>query len=313
MTSETDLYPTRGERERIFKRTDPVVFGSAETASRHGLTQEQLAAYERDGFLLLSNYFPPEEVKVFLREFEQMGRKSELQDREEMILEPDSDTPRSVFNPHRFSELFERLSRDRRILDKVTQLLGGPAYIHHGRVNIKPAFHGKSFPWHSDFETWHAEDGLPRCRVLTAWLMLTGNNEFNGPLYLVPGSHRWFVSCAGRTPQDHHQVSLRRQEYGVPSSEIMRRLVAEGGIAGAYGPAGTLVFHEGNTMHGSPTNISPWPRTNLMWVYNSVENTPLDKPFGAEKPRPEFLRNTDWTPLQPIDNDFAAAYRHAGA
>nr|VFJ57522.1 MAG: hypothetical protein BECKDK2373B_GA0170837_10675 [Candidatus Kentron sp. DK] len=57
------------------------------------------------------------------------------------------------------------------------------------------------------------------------------------------------------------------------------------------------MFHEGNIMHASTDNVSPWPRINLMFVYNSVENTPEDKPFGAETPRPEFLRGTDFTPL----------------
>lgn len=112
MASAIDLYPTRGEEERILDRCDPVVFGNREPASKYGLTPEQVAAYERDGFLLLPNAFPPEEVEIFIRDFYRLGQLPELWGREEMILEPDSDTPRSVFNPHRFSELFERISSE---------------------------------------------------------------------------------------------------------------------------------------------------------------------------------------------------------
>jgi ectoine hydroxylase len=304
MTVAPDLYPTRGTQEQILERPDPVVFGEKDTQSLFSLEPGQVASYEKDGFLILPEFFSPQEVELFLKEFYRLGQLPELQGREELIREPDSDVARSLFNPHRFSNLFDRLSRDRRILDKVTQLLGSRAYIHHGRINTKLAYSGKSFPWHSDFETWHAEDGMPNCRVVTGWIMLTENNEFNGPLYLVPGSHKRYVSCSGRTPEEHHKESLRKQEYGVPSADAIRELVAEGGLVGAYGSPGTLVFHEGNVMHGSPDNISPWPRTNLMFVYNSVENAPLNEPFGATKPRPEFLRNTDFTPLEPVDNEF---------
>jgi len=304
MQAGLDLYPTRGASEQILERSDRVVFGSRELESPYGLQPNQVDSYEKNGFLIFPDFFAPQEVDLFLNEFYRLGRAPEMQEREELIREPDGNVVRSIFNQHKFSDLFDRLSRDHRILDKVTQLLGSPAYIHHGRINIKPANKGKSFPWHSDFETWHAEDGLPNCRVVTGWIMLTSNNEFNGPLYLLPGSHKRFVSCAGKTPEENYKNSLRKQEYGVPSSGTLQKLVAESGVVGAYGPSGTLVFHEGNIMHGSPDNISPWPRINLMFVYNSIENGPVDKPFGAAKPRPEFLRCTDISPLVPLDNTF---------
>jgi ectoine hydroxylase len=185
------------------------------------------------------------------------------------------------------------------------QILDSEVYVHHARINIKPPLEGKSFPWHSDFETWHAEDGLPRPRVLSAWVMLDENNEFNGPLFLIPGSHKIFVSCAGATPDEHHKQSLRKQEYGVPSIAALRKLTAVGGLAAAHGRPGTLILHEGNTMHGSTDNISPDSRSNLFFVYNSVHNTPADKPFAAEALRPDFLGSRDFTPLEPVDNDFS--------
>jgi ectoine hydroxylase len=300
-----DLYPTRGTQEHIFARVDPVIYGSNEPRGKYSLTQEQLDFYERNGFLVIPGVFSQQEIEVFIDAYEKLAASDELRDTEELIVEPDSDQPRSIFSPQRFSEMFYRLSRDRRILDKVTQILDSDVYIHHARINIKRALNGKSFPWHSDFETWHAEDGLPRCRVLSAWVMLHENNEFNGPLYLIPGSHKYFVSCAGATPEHHHKASLRQQEYGVPSLNALKKLTAQGGLAAAHGPPGTLILHEGNTLHGSPDNLSPTARTNLFFVYNSVLNTPAEKPFAAAQFRPEFLGSRDFTPLQPVDNEFA--------
>jgi ectoine hydroxylase len=288
------------------ERIDPVVYGKGESTGPHSLDTEQLKFYEQNGYLVVPNVFSASEVECFIQEYNRLAADPALQGKQELILEPDSEQPRSIFSPHRFSDVFDRLSRDRRILDKMTQILGSDVYIHHGRVNIKRALNGKSFPWHSDFETWHAEDGIPRCRILSAWVMLTENSEFNGPLYVIPGSHRQYVACAGTTPKENHKMSLRKQEYGVPSLGALQSLCDKGGgMAAAHGLPGTLVLHEGNTMHGSPDNITPFARTNLFFVYNSVHNVPAERPFAAADFRPEFLGARDFTPLEPVENDFS--------
>lgn len=293
-----DPYPTRGAEERLLPRVDPVVYGDGRAPGPHGLTPAQIDFYEHNGYLVVPDVFSAEEADELLREQQALAASEALRGREELILEPGSQIARSIFNPQLFSERFAALASDPRILDKVHQILDSEVYIHHARVNIKSALNGKSFPWHSDFETWHAEDGLPRCRVLSVWVMLTENNEFNGPLYVIPGSHKTFVSCAGETPDEHHRQSLRRQEYGVPSITALQRLAQERGLAAAHGAPGTLVLHEGNTMHGSAENMSPMPRTNLFFVYNSLLNRPAEKPFAADRFRPEFLGSRDFTPVR---------------
>ncbi len=65
---------------------------------------------------------------------------------------------------------------------------------------LEPGFKGKGFNWHSDFETWHSEDGMPRMRCLSCSIVMTDNNEFNGPLMLIPSSQKYFIPCVGRTP-----------------------------------------------------------------------------------------------------------------
>lgn len=291
-----DLYPSRGLEEKIINRVDNTVYSNKKIGenSLDNIAREQ---YNENGFIVLPNIFAADEIKEMLEEIEIMSSNDDLLKNEEFIKEPQSNELRTIFNQHLFSTLFEKISKDSRILDKVQQLLGSDVYIHHSRVNIKPAYNGKSFPWHSDFETWHTEDGLPRCRCLTAWIMLTDNTEFNGPLYLIPKSHKKFVSCKGITPKDNYKKSLKKQEYGVPSLDAIKELSKDSEIVGAYGKAGTLVIHDGNIMHGSPDNISPYSRTNLFFVFNSVENKPVD-PFGAKSERANFLCLKDFTPLK---------------
>lgn len=116
---------------------------------------------------------------------------------------------------------------------------------------------------------------------------------------LVPGSHRYYISCIGNTPENHYKKSLKKQEFGVPDEESMKWLVEEcGGIDTATGPAGSVLFFECNTMHASGGNISPYPRSNVFFVFNSVENQ-LQAPFSGMEPRPEFLANRKH--IQPIE------------
>jgi ectoine hydroxylase len=298
MNEPFDLYPSRtGNRESLLPRLDPVVYEDPRYShSEFSLTEDQVASYEENGFLVIPDYLP-ELVSPLNEEIDSL--KDRMAGAEELYTEPDSNALRTVFKPFAHSRLIDSVSRDPRILQPVMQLLGSQAYIMQSRINVKPAFTGKSFPWHSDFETWHVEDGMPRMRALTAWIMLTENTAHNGPLYVVPGSHKRYISCAGRTGKDNYKTSLKRQTLGVPRQETMREVLEDHDIVAVEGKPGSLVIHECNLLHGSPDNISADPRTILMFVYNSVLNRPV-APFGGVEPRPHYLSNPDTAALEPL-------------
>ena len=285
-----DLYPSRaGNLEQIIPRNDPVVYGNASSSDEHTLSRSQLDSYSDNGFIVLPDYMP-EMVAPLLDEIRCL--KKSMANKDELITEPDSQNIRSLFRPHKYSALIDDFSRQPEILNIAEQLLGSDVYITQARVNVKPAYRGRSFAWHSDFETWHVEDGMPRMRAVTAWIMLTENSEFNGPLYVIPGSHEVYVCCSGSTDQKNYTRSLKKQQAGVPHTETMKQILQNRTIKSIQGKPGTVVFHECNLMHGSPDNISGMPRTILMMVYNSCDNALL-KPFSYQSPRPGYLRNPD--------------------
>lgn len=289
MLMRTDAFPTRLDYPRpMMPRTQPVVHGSVGIGRQQPLNEEALRRYRRDGFLWFERVFSPGELDPVLEDLDALSRDRNLMDSDQVIGDVRGGGLRSVFAMHALSPRFRELTRDSRILDRVRQLLGGPVYIHQSRINFKEAFTGSGFSWHSDFETWHAEDGMPNMRAVSASIMLTDNNAFNGPLMLVPGSHRYFIPCTGRTPEDNWKASLRDQRVGVPGRAALRTLVERGGISAPTGPAGSLLLFECNTLHASGGNLSPWSRVNLFFVYNSVDNR-LKAPFCGSRPRPEFL------------------------
>jgi ectoine hydroxylase len=281
-----DLYPSRqSTKPTTVMRKDPVVHSPWSEAAP--LSREQVRSYERDGLLVLKNIFGPHEIEGLQAEARRLQANPQGVEADTIITEPASGAVRSVFKIHQQSKVFQRLVADAR-LSKVAQfLLGDDVYIHQSRLNLKLGFHGEDFYWHSDFETWHVEDGMPRMRALSMSVLLMENTPLNGPTMFMPGSHKSFVGCVGEAPEDHYKQSLRKQEYGVPDEESLTRL-AKDGIAMPTGPAGTVVIFECNTMHGSSSNITPYPRWNAFFVFNAVSNK-LQAPFGPGKPRPEII------------------------
>ena len=300
MTERTDPYPSRRSGQpRMIDRVDPVVHAADRSAGP--LEAARVDRYERDGFLVLDSPFTEAELNVMREELARLRADAEAVESDDLIREPGSDGVRSIFRVHRTSPIFARLAADARLVRAAEQILGEPVYVHQSRLNYKPGFVGKEFYWHSDFETWHVEDGMPRMRALSVSISLLENTPWNGPLMLVPGSQRRYVACVGETPEDHFRQSLRQQEYGVPDPGSLARLVDEGGITMATGPAGSTVFFDCNTMHGSNGNITPAPRSNVFIVYNAVSNR-VGAPFGPRKPRPDFLaERADFTPLNAIE------------
>lgn len=294
-----DLYPSRtGSISQIHARHDPVVYSHA-PVGEFSLSRTELEQYDRDGFLLLRNHIPADWISELRAETTRLAGDPHTSRRASVITEPDSSEVRSLFNLPELSPVYDRVARSHRLLDIVMQLLGGPVYLHQSRINIKPAFHGKSFPWHSDFETWHVEDGLPAIRCLSCSIFLTENSMFNGPLFVIPGSHRHYISCPGTTPADHYRQSLKKQHYGSPEPGVMEELLESSTLEACLGRPGDMLIFDANVQHGSPDNISHRPRTNMFLAYNSRLNLP-QKPFCGLARRPDFLASRDFTALAAV-------------
>lgn len=278
-------------------RQDPVVYGGV---NRSVLDDAQIEFYKANGFVLIESLFSESEVAILQHELAVLQKDKRILQRPEAIAEKSAEKRalRSLFQVHFKHKLFSRLAGDQRLVDIAETILGSQVYIHQSRLNFKPGFYGKEFYWHSDFETWHVEDGMPRMRALSVSITLTDNNEFNGPLMLIPGSHQAYVACVGETPDNHYKQSLKQQDIGVPDPESLRYLERQRGIVAPTGKAGSVLIFDCNTMHGSNSNISPYPRSNVFFVYNSVENK-LVKPFCGKPPRPEFIASRKFT--QAID------------
>ncbi|MFI5608333.1 ectoine hydroxylase [Amycolatopsis sp. NPDC051903] len=290
-----DSYPTRitGTPEHL-PRVHPTVWG---TEADGPIDAATLANHEARGYTIDEGLLSPGEVQTYWQELVRLSSDRGLRADERVITEAKTGEVRSIFDVHVISDLIAELVKDPRILDRAQQILASDVYIHQSRVNYMPGFKGTGFYWHSDFETWHAEDGMPTPRAVSCSIALTDNYAFNGGLMVMPGSQRTFVQCVGETPDDNYKSSLKDQRVGVPTEDDITKMAAECGIDQFTGTAGSALWFDSNVMHGSSNNITPYPRSNIFLVFNSVENA-LGAPFAASEPRPSFIAGRDSTPVR---------------
>ena len=283
--SQQDNYPSRiGNQPKFLERLDPVVYGN----NPGPLSAQQLKDFEQQGFLIIEDVLNAQEVAEYQQALDDLRQNEKLKNSAEAITEPNSGDIRSIFRIHESSEPFSQLASDQRLVARAQQILNDQVYIHQSRLNYKPGFRGKEFYWHSDFETWHVEDGMPNMRALSMSISLTENHEHNGPLMLIPGSHKAFLSCEGETPDENFKSSLKKQEYGVPDDKSLSAMVEQGGIVSVKSKPGSVIIFDCNIMHGSNGNITPYPRSNVFFVYNAISNV-VTQPFCEQPPRPEYI------------------------
>jgi ectoine hydroxylase len=276
--------------------------GTSASAAGERLLPAQLKAYQETGFLLLPERFSRREVASMKAELPALFAEESPR----RVVEKDGNRVRSVYGSHATNEVFNRLSRDPRIVRPAQQLLGSDVYIYQFKVNAKAAFAGDVWEWHQDFIFWAKEDGMPVPRVVNVVVFLDEVNEFNGPMYLIPGSHRQQMIDA--SPND---AALDDGYRGGPAwisnltaalkysldQENVARMAVRCGMTSPKGPAGSVLFFHSNLFHCSPNNMSPFDRSIAIVTYNSTQNVPVP---NGKPPRPDFLCGRDARPIIPL-------------
>ncbi len=258
------------------------------------LSPTQLREFDELGYLFLPGCFDEAEAALLRDEAEAIYHS----EREEVWREK-SGAPRTAFAAHTYNEAFALLGRHPRLIGPVQQLFAEPVYMHQFKINAKAPFDGEVWQWHQDYGTWARDDGMPEPRAMNIALFLDEVMAINGPLMLIPRSHRHGVLAAG------HDTATTSYPLWTLDKETVTRLAAEGGIVAPTGKPGSVLMFHGNLVHASPPNITPYPRKIVYLTLCAVSNhirTPT---------RPEWIAHRDFTPIEPVPDDALRAYARA--
>jgi ectoine hydroxylase len=251
------------------------------------LSSEQLAAFDRDGYLFFPSLFSPDETRVLTNEVPRLY----AQERPENVREKGSDAVRTNFAAHMYSAPYARLARHPRMIDPVVQMFGEAVYMHQFKINGKMAFDGDVWQWHQDFGTWKNDDEMPEPRAMNVAIFLDEVNEFNGPLMFIPGSHKLGVIDAA------HDTATTSYPLWTIDHDTIRRLVERGGIVAPKGPAGSMILFHSCLVHASTSNLSPWNRVSVYLSLCAVSN------HIRRFKRPEYIAHRDFAPIVTLPDD----------
>jgi ectoine hydroxylase len=250
-------------------------------------TASQLEQFQRDGFLILPGRFSTAEVQILKDDLPRLHAEdtpANFREKNGLV--------RTAMGLHLRSAVYAKAVRHPRLVEPAMQILGDDKlYVQQAKVNVKEAFGGDIWQWHYDFATHHAEDGVPKPLALNLHIFLDEVSEFNGPLWFIRGSHR-----NGPVPAALDTVTTSYPLWVVDNGTVAG-LIREGGIVSAKGPPGTALIFGDSLVHGSPANMSPWPRRIFSLILNPVANA------LTKHNRPDYQHHRDLMPVTPLADD----------
>ncbi len=241
------------------------------------LTGGEVEQFQRDGYLIRRGYYDAEEVELLLKTAradhnmlshnipvkDAAGRQSRL----------------SVWN-HPGDDIYGMISRGRRMVDAMEQLLGEEVYHYHSKMILKDAKVGGAWAWHQDYGYWY-QNGVLQPLLTSVSIAVDRATRENGCLQVIEGSHH-----CGRV--DHvltgDQAGADRERV----DEILKRMPL---VYVEMEPGDALFFHC-NLLHRSDQNKSDRPRWAMICCYNAARNDPY-----------KDSRHPRYTPLEKVPDE----------
>ena len=249
------------------------------------LTEAQVDRFRESGFLIVENVIAKEVVDELNAQYDEWLEESRSHSRNygktidgkrRFDLDPahSAEHPcfRRVASPAEISDVYYRVVVDSCIPDMVAQLIGPSIRLHHCKIISKSPRSDLSVDWHQD----GAYDPHTNTNMLAVGLLLTdvveetSDDPGQGPLKIVPGSHRTRLSL------------YQNDEYtGVIDPALIPEFEAK--AVPVLGRAGTVSFHHCLAVHASSPNETERPRNVLYAEYLAADNFPLTEPATPSK------------------------------
>ena len=229
------------------------------------LSAEQKAFYNDNGYLKVEQAVTPEQLDELRRItydlLEQARDVTETNDVFELDKGHSRETPRltRIKLPHKQHPYFWDILRNSRLTEVLNDLLGPDTMIQTSKLNTKAPGGGAAVEWHQDWAFYpHSNDSM-----LAFGLMLEDVDEANGPLQVIPGTHKGEILS-------HHAngVFCGAVDPDDPLFEGDKAVTLTG-------KAGDMTVHHARVLHGSAPNLSDRNRMILFYECHAADAWPL--------------------------------------
>ena len=251
------------------------------------LSTSQLEQFNQQGYLLLENAIPDDSLRQLQNEFERWKEESRnhsepygitFDNRPRFDLEPghtaEQPALRRIASPVEISDIYLDFMRDNRALDAVEDIFGPNLKFENAKINSKQPGAATQVKYHQDFLFEpHSNDDM-----ITVLFFLDEVTEENGPLEVVPGTHKGPL-------HDHWHDGVFTGAVADTVADEMKMLAIP-----CFGPAGSACLMHTRLLHGSAPNLSAKPRTLFICEYTAEDAYPLQVNHIPSKYMYEIVR-----------------------
>jgi ectoine hydroxylase-related dioxygenase (phytanoyl-CoA dioxygenase family) len=229
------------------------------------LTEAQKREYEEVGAIVVPHVLSAAEVAELRRVTDGFVERARHVTKHDDIYDlEDSHTPaqprvRRIKAPHLHHPAYAALVRHPGIVAVLQDLWGPDIRFDTAKLNMKSAGFGAAVEWHQDWAFYpHTNDDLAAVGVMMDDMELE-----NGPLLVIPGSHKGPVF-------DHHA-----EGRFCGAMDPARREVDYDAAVPLTGKAGAITVHHVRAVHGSAPNHSNRDRRLLLFQFRAADAWPL--------------------------------------
>jgi phytanoyl-CoA hydroxylase len=257
--------------------------------SVYRLSDEQIAQYNRDGYLIVSKLFSSEEIDRLY----QVAIDDTAISRHSYDLNDQSGKKTKLalwFTPG--NDMYSLLTRSERIVQSVDKLLdsSSPICHFHSKLMQKEPRVGGAWEWHQDYGYWYKNEFLLPDQMFSVMVAITEATKENGCLQVIRGSHKM-----GRV-----EHGFAGEQVGASQRYVDLALKTMALIYVELKPGDTLFFHS-NLLHRSEANLSEHARWSLISCYNRQSNVPYNEPSTS-----------CITPLETVPDDALLTWQVSG-
>ncbi len=229
------------------------------------LSREQVGFYREQGYLLVEDVIEAPLLERLRRATHEMIDRSRAVSESDAVFDLDEGhsaaRPRltRIKAPHQNVPGFGEVLHAPKVKAVLQQLLGQVVRLQTSKLNTKAPGGGAAVEWHQDWAFYpHTNDDL-----LAVGLMLEDVDEANGPLMVVPGTHKGPVL-------DHFRngVFAGAIDPADPLFERDRSVTLTG-------RAGSMTVHHVRLLHGSAPNMSDRVRLICFYELAAADAWPL--------------------------------------
>lgn len=253
------------------------------------LTEEEVEAYARDGYVIVRNFLSGEEVEKLYK----IATGDDAVNANAIDLNDTTGKKTKLtlwYKP--VNDAYGLLTKSDRMVKNAGKLMDGdsPVCHFHSKLMQKELKVGGAWEWHQDYGYWYKNEFLFPDQMTSVMVAVTEANQANGCLQVIRGSHKMgriehgFAGEQVGASQHYVDLALKTLEHVYVELK-----------------AGDALFFHSNLIHRSEANTSEHARWSVISCYNRAANVPYNEPSGSST-----------LPLETVPDEALMAWADSG-